>query len=723
MSISYIENERLFSLQTKNTSYLFQIYEENPNYKDSTKRLALRSLYWGKKVSRIEDFVRPFNWYINGYNDGGKQSHERYAGEFVGDGGMFYNEPTLRVEFSDGVRDLFLNYESHEIDNQTLKITLKEITYNIEVDLYYKVYEELDIIVRNCVVRNTGDENVKLEKAFSATANIPYGDKYYLTSMDSKWTHEYDVHRTEITKVRSVIQSLGGVSNSQNYPYFAIDNGMASDIRGDVWYGALAWSGNIKITVEKDAMEQVRITGGISDDDFAWVLGSGESFKTPEFVLGFVSDGFNAASINLQKYVQNSRVPSYWKDKVTPVIYNGWTCFQFDIDDEKLIPVAEKAAKIGAEFFVVDDGWMENRNDASGGLGDWKIDKKKFPNGFKPLIKKVNDLGMKFGIWVEPEMVTRDSNLFKEHPDWIMSFPTREYEESRQQLVLNLAIDEVKDFIVSFLDNLLDNNNIEYLKWDMNRYISQASFPSAPYGEQRSVWVKYVHNLYEIFKHIKSNYPHVFFENCASGGLRADIETLKYSDRINYSDNHDPVDSVYMREGLLKVCPTKYIGGSGHISANRAGFNRRECPLEFKAMLGVTGSLGISVNLLTATEEELEEISHYVSLAKEVRNTVQLGTGYKLRSIYDDNAWCQEYVSSDGSEILVFIFAPQLKFTYCFPSLKLLGLDKDALYMVDDQYVMSGEGLMNRGLDSKTYGLGNMVSKLIKIRKIDSEIS
>lgn len=718
MSITYLEDERLFSLQTKNSSYIFGIYEENPNYKDSTKRLALRSLFWGNKVNRSEDFVRPFNWYINGCNDGGKQSHERFASEFVGDGGMFYSEPTLRVEFADGVRDLFLNYASHKIDGNTLIITMREISYDIEVDLYYKVFEELDMIVRNCVIKNTGNTDIKLEKAFSATVNIPYGDKYYLTSMDSKWTHEYDLHHTEITKVRSVIQSLGGVSNSQNYPYFAIDNGKATDTCGEVWYGALAWSGNTKITVEKDVMEQVRITGGISDDDFAWVLAGGETFKTPEFVFGFVSEGFNAATSNMQKYVQQSRVPSYWKDKVTPIIYNGWTCFQFDIDEEKLIPVAEKAAAIGAEFFVIDDGWMENRNDASAGLGDWKIDKKKFPNGFGPLIEKVNDLGMKFGIWVEPEMVTRDSDLFKNHPDWVMSFPTREYEESRQQLVLNLALDKVKAYIINLLDDLLKNNNIEYLKWDMNRYISQASYPNAPFGEQRSVWVKYVNNLYDVFKHLKEQYPNVFFENCASGGLRADIETLKYSDRINYSDNHDPVDSLYMREGLLKVCPPSYIGGSGHISANGSGFNRRECPLEFKALLGVTGSLGISYNLLTATEEQLEEITKYVSLAKELRNTIQFGTGYKLRSIYNDNSWCQEYVSQDGNEVLVFIFAPQLKFTYCYPSLKLFGLDKDALYSVDDQYVMSGEGLMNRGIDSKVYGLGNMVAKLIKIRKI-----
>ena len=313
-------------------------------------------------------------------------------------------------------------------------------------------------------------------------------------------------------------------------------------------------------------------------------------------------------------------------------------------------------------------------------------------------------------------MVSRDSDLFRNHPEWVLGFSSREYEESRQQLVLNLALDDVKDYIISVIDNLLSNNNIEYLKWDMNRYISQASHPF--YFEQRMMWVKYVRNLYKIFKHIKDKYPYLLFENCASGGLRADIETLKYSDCMNYSDNNDPVDSLYMREAASLVLPLNYMGGTGHISANNTGFNRRECTLEFKALQGMNGTLGISIDLTSISNEEIEEIAKYVSLAKELRDTIQLGTGYKLRSIYNDNSWCQEYVSQDGNEVLVFIFAPQLKFTYCYPSLKLFGLDKVALYSIDEQYVMSGEGLMNRGLDAKIYGLGNMVAKLIKIRKI-----
>ena len=229
MPVEYLKEDEIFVLQTKNTTYAFSVYRETPKYEGATPRSTLRSLYWGKKIGRAQDFVRPFNWLINGYNDGGKHSHERYASEYVGAGGLFFNEPTLKVEFADGVRDLFLNYKSHIIKDNILKITLSDILYGIEIELCYKVFYELDIIVRNCKIVNTGSEDIRLEKAFSATVNIPYGDKYFLTSMDSKWTREYDLHHTEITRARTVIESLGGVSNSQNFPYFAIDDGTAND--------------------------------------------------------------------------------------------------------------------------------------------------------------------------------------------------------------------------------------------------------------------------------------------------------------------------------------------------------------------------------------------------------------------------------------------------------------------------------------------------------------
>ncbi len=717
MSVLYDEKSNIFALQTENTSYVFSVYSEKPNYENSTERRTLRSLYWGKKINNINDFIRPFDWQINGCNDGGKHSHERYCSEYVGSGGMFYCEPTLKVDFSDGVRDLFLNVSGHNVEGNTLTVTLKDVTYPIEIDLIYRVVEDKDLIERNCVIRNTGKENIIIEKAFSATVNIPYGGEVYLTSLGSKWTHEYREERSKITGAKTVIQSSGGVSNSQNYPYFAIDKGETGRYHGDLWFGTLKWSGNFKITVERDPMEQVRITGGISDDDFCIILAPSDEFATPVFVFGYTANGVQSASHKLNSYVYSIMPQNKWTNKPLPIIYNSWCSLEYNINAENVEKTADLAAKIGAECFVIDDGWMINRVSWQGGLGDWIVDPVRFPNGLTSIIKKVNSLGMMFGIWVEPEMVSRDSELYAEHPDWVLGFETREQEESRCQLVLNLAREDVAQYLIKMLDDLLSNNNIEYLKWDMNRYISQAAWKDAPFDNQKMVWVKYVENLYRIYDSIVERHPDVLFENCASGGLRCDIGTMQYSQRINITDNHDPVDELYMREGYTRINPWSTIGGAGHITKNRAGFNCRECPLKYKALLGMTGSLGIGIDLTLLNEEELNEIAGYVSLAKEVRSTVQFGTPYILSSVKNDGYMAVEFVSKDKTEAYIFIFAPMNTFAFCTPCLPLHGLITDAIYSVDGKYCMSGEGLMNRGIDAAVHTLGNMGSKLIHIIK------
>lgn len=718
MAIIYDEKNKIFILQTKSTSYVFSVYCETPKYEGATERRTLRSLYWGKKIENANDFVRPFNWFINGYNDGGKQSHERYCSEFTGWGGLFYCEPTLKAEFPDGVRDLFLNVVNHKITDDTLTVTLSDVFYPISVDLIYKVHYDMDIIERSSVIRNTGNQNIRLEKAYSASFNIPYGGKCYLTSLGSKWTHEYEEERTEVTRARTVIQSGGGVSNSQNFPYFAIDKGQTGRYYGELWFGTLCWSGNFKITVEKDVMEQVRITGGISDDDFEWILAPETEFKTPSFVCGYTSSGIQAASHILNNYVLSIMPNCKWSNKPLPIVYNSWCALEYKFDTEKLEKTAELAAKIGAECFVIDDGWMRNRTTYFGGLGDWTADKNKFPDGLGPIIKRVNDLGMMFGLWLEPEMLSRDSLIYEKHPEWVIGFDTREQEESRCQLVLNLARDDVKQHLIDIFDDLLSNNNIEYIKWDMNRYISQAAWKEAPFGNQKAVWVQYVRNLYEVYEFIINKFPDVIIENCASGGLRSDIGTMRYSHRLNITDNHDPVDEIYLREGYTRINPWRSIGGAGHITQNGYGMNRRDCPLKYKALLGMTGTLSVGIDLMALTEDELTEISGYVELAKNTRETVQLGTPYLLASLKDDGYMAIEFVNQAKTDVNVFIFAPLNTFAFCTPCLQLHGIEKNAIYSVDGKYQMSGEGLMNKGIDANVHTLGNMGCRLIHIEKV-----
>ena len=711
MAIKFLEERKMFLLETEKAHYSFYLYNG-----------CLRSGYWGKKLRHPED-IHQWSYEINKTIGSGFVNTDLCYAEFTPWGTKFYNEPTLKLSFQDGVRDLQMVYESHEINDaaDTLTVTMKDIHYNLYVDLVYKIYDGLDIVDRHLVVRNKTGEKVVIDTVNSATVNLPYLDNrfYRLTSMGSGWMQEYEIARTPITKAATVIQSRAGVSNSTNMPYFAIDEGAATENEGDVWFGALKWSGNFKITVELDTRKTVKVTGGVNDFDFSYILKDGDSFTAPVFTFGFAADtGFSGASRQLHEYTRNYQYGGYWADKCLPIIYNAWPTFWFDINEEKLSALAERAAELGVELFVIDDGWFSTRNNELSGLGDWYPSPEKFPNGLNPLIKKVNDLGMKFGLWVEPEMVNPQSELYKNHPDWVLNFPTREREMQRNQLVLNLARDDVYEFIIGFLDDLLSNHNIEYLKWDMNRWFSQPGWPEVAPEEQQSMWVKYVWNFHRVFQHIRDNYPMVIIENCASGGLRSDLAMSQWCSRINRSDNQDPVDMLYMHEGFTYVNLSRSAGGAGHISPKNAYINERDCPMEFKAHVGMLGSLATGMDLRKMTDEEIEEMKGYFEQHKQIRHIVQLGDMYRIASIRDGDHAIYEYVSKDKKEMLLFVFGIARTFRLGYENIKLHGLDEDTIYFCDTgskeygNIRMSGDGLMKIGVPTWVHTIGNMRSAI-----------
>lgn len=706
MAIYYDEVRKQFVLENEKSHYTF--FVNGP---------TLRSGYWGEKLREVSDVPCPGKLAGEVVEGAGYVNHDQYNTEFVGWGGRFFNEPTIKVSFADGVRDLELCYQGYNINEKRdiLTITLKDKVYDFEVELKYQVYEGLDIIDRSCILKNHTGKNVILNSVGSATVNFPYREEpYRLTALGSAWGQEYEVTRTPVTKSATVLQSRTGVSNVGNMPYFALDKGDAEENSGEVWFGALKWSGNHKIVVEVDPLRITRVTGGINDFDFTYVLRDGEEFKTPVFTFGYSKHGFSGGSRQLHEYIRQYTYKGCWADKCLPVLYNSWTPFEFDIDEKKLMALAEKAAKVGMELFVVDDGWFSNRDSDENGLGDWEPSPTKFPNGLDPLIKYVNDLGMMFGIWVEPEMVNPGSRLYKEHPDWILHFPGRDKELSRKQLVLNLAREDVYEFVIDFLDDLMDNHNIGYLKWDMNRWFSQPGWPEAG-DEQQSMWVKYVWNLHRVFAHLHEKYPDVILENCASGGLRADLAMTEWCSRINRSDNQDPVDELYLHEGFTYINLPRSAGGAGHLSHNHTGINRRECSMEMKAHIGMMGSLGCSMNLNIMSEEELEELESYITLHKEIRHIVQLGDMYRLASIREKDYMAIEYVSKDKKEALVFLISPVRKFRLPYDNIKLYGLDPELNYKIDDKNTMSGDGLMKLGIPSACHTVGSMKSKLFRI--------
>lgn len=712
MLIRFSEQKKMFLIETENTTYAF-------NLKDG----ALLSAYWGEKLKNPENIPVP-NIDCGEYLGDNFLNKLQYNSEFNGWSGRFYSEPTLKVTFADGVRDLDLKYQSYKISSEgdRLDILLKDVYYNFSVKLIYKIYKGLDIIDRNCVITNNTDGTVRLLNVGTASVNFPYkNEPYRLTSLGCGYMHEYDVTRTPITKAKTVLESRAGVSTTANYPYFAIDEGKAEENSGEVWFGSLQWSGNWKISVEQDLSYKTRVTAGLNDFDFCYPLKSGEQFETPVITLGYSKLGFSGASRQLHDYIRYYHYAGYWSDKALPILYNAWSTFGFDINEEKLMSLAELAADVGVEMFLVDDGWFSTRKNDKGGLGDWYPDRERFPDGLKPLSDKVKSLGMLFGLWIEPEMINTDTTLFKEHPDWLLGFPTREKEPSRNQFFLNLAKDEVKDFIISTIDRLIEDYGVDYLKWDMNRLMSQPGWPDAPEGEQQAMWVKYVNNLHSVFKHIAEKYPKVIFENCASGSFRNNLALAKWCPRANRSDNQDAVDMLYLHEGFTYVNLPSAAGGGGHISKSGSGVNGRICPMEFKAHAGMMGSLATCLDLRELSKEELMELEKLLAYHKTIRHVVQLGDLYRLASLREKDYMAFEYVSKDKTEAVVFVFGPSRKFRENYPNIKLYGLDENLNYSVDCDddnkcFEMTGDTLMKFGIPSGLHTVGTLKSRVVHIK-------
>lgn len=707
MPIICNKEENIFVIQTKNSSYVIEKNKDN----------SLTEVYWGTRVSRVEDFPTA-DEVIDIYYDADRESRCQVRCEYCSWGNRFYREPCIKVTFDDGVRDCELRYDAHKIsdDKNELTLFLTDTHYKISVRLIYRIYPDLDFIDKRAIVKNTGDKPITVENLMSGCVYLPDNREYYKTILSTSWAKEYTIERTPVEYGKTVIESRSLYSNSSYYPYFAIDDGRATEDSGEVWFGAVRWSGNYKLCIERLRSSPVYITAGLNDFDFSYPLESGDEIDSPVFTVGYTKEGFGAASRMFHTLQREYLLPKKFADKPLPVLYNAYAALGFDISAEKLLPLAEKAADLGVEMFVIDDGWFENRNDDTGGLGDWQTDKVKFPNGLGEVIDKVNGLGMKFGIWIEPEMVSLDSKLYREHPNWIFGFDNREKELSRSQLTLNLAKTEVKDYIIKILDDLLSNNNIEYLKWDSNRLVSQVGWHDAPIEKQRTYQYKYIKNLYEIFDFINKKFPNVIIENCASGGWRADLSMSEYCSRINRSDNQDPRDEIFLHEGFTLVNMSKLAGGGGHIHKSPNYINNRYAPLQFKAYAGMLGSLAIGYDLNDIDDDEYGRIKEYVAMHKKQRHIIQNGTMYKIASPRENNYAVYSYVSEDKSEALMFVFGLNISFREKLPFLKFKGLDGGAVYEIENGHRMSGEGLMNVGVYTDLSG--DYDSKRIYIKKI-----
>lgn len=666
----------------------------------------LQHVYWGSPVRRTEDWatVRADRAYSFESREG--MTPEEYPAW----GGMRYNEPCLKVTTASGVRDVVLQYASHEVRGESLSVRLKDIRSDVFVTVKYHVYPGSGILSRQSEIENRTTEPITIESAQSAAWYLPRGSGYRLTHLAGRWAGETQVIQEPIEPGIKVLDSRRGNTSHQANPWFAIDErGAANEDRGRVWFGALAWSGNWKFAIEQTTSQQLRVVGGYNDFDFSYPLKPGETLKTPEFYGGFTDKGFGDASRMLQRFGLNEILPTSSRNKLRPVLYNSWEATTFDVNEPGQRQLAEKAAKLGVELFVMDDGWFGARDHDRAGLGDWYVNKKKFPNGLGPLIASVNQLGMQFGLWVEPEMVNPDSDLFRKHPDWAIQFPGRPRSEQRNQLILNMARNDVKEYIFDLLDKLLVENKIAFFKWDMNRHISEPGWAELPVAEQRKIYVAYVNNVYEIIDRLRAKHPAVEIESCSGGGGRIDLGILRRVEQVWTSDNTEAFDRLRIQEGYSYAYPNKAMMAWVTDVPN---MNGRSTPLKYRFLVSMMGSLGIGANLNHWSEADAKLATEMIGTYKSIRKTVQEGDLYRLFSARDGMLTSNLYVATDGNQAALFAFLHAQQFRQDSPSITLKGLDPSAIYRlktIDNKLVgqgreFSGAYLMGNGLNFNLTG-------------------
>lgn len=684
MTIHYDAERRIFSISTNNSSYVFGLNDKG----------GLQHLHWGEPVTAADCAPLLRSRFHSSFD----AELEREAEEYSFWGGLTYAEPSLKVQWHDGVRDLCAKYEGHRIETLdgkvTLTITMKDEVYPLEAQLTYSVIPEHDLIERSAVIINTGSQDILVESAQSAAWSLPDLADYRLTHVTGKWSGEFQLRETVLSEGKKVLESRRGFTDGHANPWFAVDNGQASEDAGKVWFGALGWSGNWKIVAEKTAFNQVRITGGINDFDSEWTLGPGERFETPAFVGGYTAGGFGSMSRQLHQYQYDYITPS--RD-LRKVLYNSWEATYFDVNAKDQMALAEKAAKLGVELFVVDDGWFGQRNHDRAGLGDWTVNPDKFPNGLNELIDKVRGLGMDFGIWVEPEAVNPDSELYRSHPDWVYHFPTRARTELRNQLVLNITNPEVKDYIIAFMTDLLSNHPVTFIKWDMNRTITEPGMKDHPLNRQKELWIRHVHSLYDIWAELRRRFPQVAFETCAGGGSRIDLGMLRYADQAWPSDNTDAFDRLSIQEGFSYAYAPKMM--TCWVTEAVSGMNKRVTSLQYRFHSAMTGTLGIGSNLNEWSDEWIEQSAALVAQYKAIRPIVQYGRQHRLQALKHKGVSAVQYISEDSSASVLFAFLHSQKLGDSLPRLCLQGLDPDKTYAIDQlEGSWSGRALMNIGI-------------------------
>lgn len=625
-------------------------------------------------------------------------------------GGRPFKTPMLEVVFNDRVRDADLQYINGEVitveGRPTLKIEQKDRFYPLQVTTYIRVLPEYDILEKWAVVKNTANKgSIKVENLQSGSIVLP-ADEYTLTHLAGKDLHEFQLQTTELTPGLKVIQNKGFKSNF-NPPWFQIrPTKTEKDASGPTWFGSLHYSGNWQLVFDKSFDGPVQVVGGINFWDTTWELKAGTTLETPKLTIGFTRNGAEGASQSLAAYVRNEVLPPVHRNDLRPVIYNSWEAAYYNVNEQQQLELVKTAKDLGVELFTIDDGWFKGRTDgkSQSGLGNWEVDKNKFPNGLAPVINEVHAQGMKFGLWVEPENVNPNSDVAMAHPDWIFQFPNRTGNQFRK--ILNIANENVYQYLLKTFSTLLSENNIDFIKWDQNNSLTEPGWPEAPTETQREVRIRHINNVYRLVDELRKRFPKVLFESCSGGGGRVDLGMLSRMDQTWLSDNTDPIDRLYIQYGYLS-------GMSANTMVSWVTSTTRHQPvsLNFRFDVSMTGVLGIGNDIRKWTPAEKEIAKTKIELYKKIRPVIQQGILYRLISPFTNDRCALQYNASDGKSAVVFCYSMA---AYLAGSqfadrgsniITLKGLNAERKYRIitagdknDKGNIYKGDFLMNIGL-------------------------
>ncbi|CEG28594.1 alpha-galactosidase [Bacillus sp. B-jedd] len=710
MHIHINQDTKQFHLTNGKVSYIFHVMKNG----------QLGHLYYGKALrnrnnfSHLQTYDVPTAASCHLYADDPAFSLETVRQEFPVYGSSDFREPALLLSKPDQNFIPDFRYETHRLlegkplleglpatyvdcpeDAMTLIVVLKDTGLDAELTLTYTIFADLPVITRNAALTNHGRNQLTIDRLMSASIDFPDKD-FHMVHLAGTWSRERHVKVRDLEAGIQSISSIRGASSHHHNPFLALKRMDATEHHGEVYGFNFVYSSNFLMQVEVDHYENTRLTAGIHPFGFQWNLQAGESFQSPEVVMVYSEEGLNGMSQAFHRLYQRNLIPKKWRTDTRPILINNWEATYFDFDEEKLVNIAKSARELGIELFVLDDGWFGKRNNDTTSLGDWHVDLNKLPNGIESLAKKINETGMKFGLWFEPEMISPVSDLFEEHPDWAVGIEGQPRTLGRNQLVLDFSRREIVDYIFGKMSEIIEQTGLSYIKWDMNRNITEAFSSKLAQDRQGEFFHRYILGVYDLYKRLTTRFSDVLFESCAGGGGRFDPGMMYYAPQAWASDDTDAVERLKIQYGTSFAYPIYSIGS--HVSAVPNHQTLRTTPLSTRANTAYFGTFGYELDPLKMTDEERDEIKKQVAFYKRQRALIRDGVFYRLLDPFESNVTAWMVVSEDKSEALIGYY--KVLATPNGPkhqTLKLCGLNEEFVYTVNGR-TYYGDELMQVGL-------------------------